>query len=616
MHVFLNNNSVQALVSGDFSLFFSIISEAITMSVGSYYLKRTGKNKIVKTFFMNRYLLLCGILLGSFSTFARPAINFVPVFANGSVQVLPACKNQGAIAINSQLAVIDSDAGQTEFWSVSTAPANGSLGGLSTTAVSGGGLTSPSGVSYTPAPGFTGFDTFVVSVFDGFSTSSTTIIVHVNALPVLSSTLTPPSVCDQTVFSYTPTSASGGATFTWHRSFAGGISNPTTGGTGNPNETLTNTTYYDVPVTYVYTVTAGGCSSVQSVVVTIHPTPRLSSKLFDTTCTGATYSYIPVTPTSGTVYTWTRAEVGGILPATATGTGNINEMLTSSLPAPATVTYSFALSANGCNAVRNLSVYVIPQPPVTSITTSSPDKMCAGTLFQSFGAGIAPPAGVSYSWSTVNADIWATSADGQYILVNFMNPGDASVTLMINGSASSCTGNSTYAVNVGPEGPAASTILYYNYQFIYLDNTAAAYQWGYDDAHTLAPTVITGAVFQSYPTTMPDFVNNYYWVMVYKNGCMQKVYYNSPAAVTNVLPGSGSAVEVYPSPAGDVVNVAIAVAGKTEVTITNMLGQVVKAKTFNGNSIQLNVSDIAAGGYLVSCTQNGVKVGTARFIKN
>ena len=58
-----------------------------------------------------------------------------------------------------------------------------------------------------------------------------------------------------------------------------GISNLAAAGTDNPNETLINTTFDPVVVTYTYTLSANGCSNVQNVPVTVNPKPILSSTL-------------------------------------------------------------------------------------------------------------------------------------------------------------------------------------------------------------------------------------------------------------------------------------------------------------------------------------------------
>ena len=60
----------------------------------------------------------------------------------------------------------------------------------------------------------------------------------ITAPPTLSSTLTPPAICSNTAFTYSPESATTGATFTWTRAAVAGISNAavTTVQTSNPRK--------------------------------------------------------------------------------------------------------------------------------------------------------------------------------------------------------------------------------------------------------------------------------------------------------------------------------------------------------------------------------------------
>ena len=50
-------------------------------------------------------------------------------------------------------------------------------------------------------------------------------------------------------------------------------------GTGDISETLINTTSSPVNVTYVYTLTANGCTNTQNIVVTVNPVR--TSRLYD-----------------------------------------------------------------------------------------------------------------------------------------------------------------------------------------------------------------------------------------------------------------------------------------------------------------------------------------------
>ena len=64
-----------------------------------------------------------------------------------------------------------------------------------------------------------------------------------------------------------------------------GISNAAANGTGDISETLINTTSSPVNVTYVYTLTANGCTNTQNVVVTVNPVAPAGCTIDNTSLT-------------------------------------------------------------------------------------------------------------------------------------------------------------------------------------------------------------------------------------------------------------------------------------------------------------------------------------------
>ena len=116
----------------------------------------------------------------------------------------------------------------------------------------------------------------VTTSANGCSGGSTSFTITVNPTPVLSSVLIAPSICDSATFTYVPSSAVTGATFTWSRAAVAGIANPASNGTGIITEVLSNTTNADVTVSYLITITANGCTNAQTVTVVVHPTPYLT----------------------------------------------------------------------------------------------------------------------------------------------------------------------------------------------------------------------------------------------------------------------------------------------------------------------------------------------------
>lgn len=295
--------------------------------------------------------------------------------------------------------------------------------------------------------------------------ASYNVVVVVNPIATLSSTLNPPVICSNSVFNYTPTSNTPGATFSWSRNLVAGISNPVGSGTNNPNETLINTTNAPVDVTYVYTLSGGGCTNpgTSNVVVTVNPNPTLSSSLTPPAiCSNTAFFYTPTSNAPGTSFSWSRVAVAGISNLTATGTGNPNETLINTTTDPINVIYKYTLTANSCVnvATYNVVVQVKPRPILTS--TLTPPTVCSNSLFSYTPAS--STAGTQFAWSraavTGISNVAASgSADPNEILVNTTNAA-INITYVYQLSTSGCTNPTSFylTVTVNPQPVLTSTL--------------------------------------------------------------------------------------------------------------------------------------------------------------
>ncbi len=226
--------------------------------------------------------------------------------------------------------------------------------------------------------------TYIYTTTANGCTGTQNVTVTVNPTPVLSSTLAPAAICSATTFSYTPASATAGATFGWSRATVPNITPIGTTGSGNVSETLTNATASPIAVTYAYTIAANGCTNTQNVTVTVNPTPALSSGLAPAAiCSGTTFSYTPASLTAGATFSWTRAAVAGITEAGITGAGGVSEILTNETTDPIVVTYVYTTTANGCSKTENVTVTVNPVPVLSS--TLTPAAICSGSDLQLYG---------------------------------------------------------------------------------------------------------------------------------------------------------------------------------------------------------------------------------------
>jgi PKD repeat protein len=288
------------------------------------------------------------------------------------------------------------------------------------------------------------------------------VTVTVNPSPALTSSLAPPAICSNTAFSYTPTSATGGTTFNWSRATVAGITpaGPTSG-TNNPNETLVNTTTNAISVTYAYTLTANGCSNVQNVVVSVKPTPVLSTTLTPPAiCSNTAFSYVPASLTAGTTFNWSRATVAGITPVGPTsGTNNPNETLINTTASPIVVTYAYTLAATGCSNVQNVTVTVNPSSTLSSSLT--PPAICSNTAFSY--TPTSATAGTTFNWSRASiagitpAGPTSGTNNPNETLVN-TTPNAINVTYAYTLAANGCNNVQNVVVSVKPT-PVLSTTL-------------------------------------------------------------------------------------------------------------------------------------------------------------
>ncbi len=102
-----------------------------------------------------------------------------PVFVGATTSIAPV-QNGGGANLAGLLHVSDVSGGETLTWSQAVAPSHGSLFLLGATAASGGTDIAPPGtLTYVPAAGFAGVDSFTVQVSDGAATATRTISVAV-----------------------------------------------------------------------------------------------------------------------------------------------------------------------------------------------------------------------------------------------------------------------------------------------------------------------------------------------------------------------------------------------------------------------------------------------------
>ncbi len=224
-------------------------------------------------------------------------LNFPPAFNAGPSLQMTLCTDGKPIPLDTLLSVSDTDLAQTERWSIYIRPVHGTLSGYFTTS-SIGGILYPGGFNYIPAVGYSGNDSFSITVSDGLA--SDTLAFYVSLHPYLALTVTSNSpVCVGQTIQLTASNASA-------------TSSPQYRWTG-PNgftSALQKPTIYDAQLymSGVYKVIAfdSVCSDSANTKVIVYPTVVLRNVTQNQTITDG--STVQLNAEGATFYYWTPSD--------------------------------------------------------------------------------------------------------------------------------------------------------------------------------------------------------------------------------------------------------------------------------------------------------------------
>ena len=303
------------------------------------------------------------------------------------------------------------------------------------------------------------YDNIIPTSTAGCAGNAFSVTVTIYPQPKLTNPNTTFTVCNNLPFSFSPNSATTGITYNWTRAALSNINNSLPGnGTGDINETLSNTSNSNLIATYQYTLSANGCNNTQNIQVTIKPTLSLASDTTaKTVCSNSPFAYTAVTATTGTTLNWTRVTVSGIGNSQGTGINGVNERLVNTSNVPVNVVYQFRNTSGLCSDVTNITVVVNPLPTVNTISSYA---ICSGFTATDIFTG-SSVANTAYNWTNSNANIGLTNSgdsiasylayDATYVPIN----GTITVTPVANG----CNGQAmSYTITVNPAPTLSSPL--------------------------------------------------------------------------------------------------------------------------------------------------------------
>ena len=207
--------------------------------------------------------------------------------------------------------------------------------------------------------------------------SPKTFTITVNPTPNMLSSLTPPDICSNSLFNYTPSSSTAGTTFNWIRAAVAGITPAgPTAGSNDPNETLINQTNIPIGVTYQYTLSANGCNNIQNVIVNVKPEPVILPGQTTQTCSGNSLNYQVIlvnfsNPIDNVTFTWPAPVLSPVSTAFTGGSArssassfNIADLFSNTTGAPGTARYIITPYKNGCAGSPQTVVVTVRSQPV------------------------------------------------------------------------------------------------------------------------------------------------------------------------------------------------------------------------------------------------------------
>jgi len=208
--------------------------------------------------------------------------------------------------------------------------------------------------------------------------------------------------------------------------------------------------------TFNYTITmTGGCTggtNTATGTIIVTPPPTITD-MTNTSCSGDTFSLIPVNSTNGvvpagTIYSWSAPVVTGGITGFTTGTGvtSIMGTLTHSINTAQTAIYTVTPALGTCiGTTFTVTLTVNPKPSITTMTYT----VCSGETFSSIPINLTNgvvPAGTTYSWLAplVNGGInGGTSGSGATSIMGTLTNSTNNVqtaTYTITPSTNTCLG--------------------------------------------------------------------------------------------------------------------------------------------------------------------------------
>jgi len=376
--------------------------------------------------------------------------------------------------------------------------------------------------------------------------------------------------------------------------------------TGDTTNSLNITSMPDTTDYSVIITSNEGCIAYDTVAVVAHPIPEANPTTL-TACDENTFNL-----------TDTRGEVSGFQPNVEVNyyiDEQLINLISDSLSYAGThgqEIYAQVVNAAECDSVQIVTLNIVDAIIVPSVTFSS-DTLCTGG--EIISASLDSGSGFDYSWSADNVRD-TTGMDGGCTIFKLLE-NTASVELQLEVSLGDCIEDSTYTFSLSPDLSSQVIHTQPSNTLVCVRNDFDAYQWGYDDATTFCSTTLNGEIYQDYivgDSFNNDTIAKHYWVLIEKDSCQAKIYYNSPfqkIVQPEIIDYGDISMQVLPNPNKGVFDIKLI--GNENSTsrlfMFDMMGRKIYEERINKNSpeyyVNLSFPELASGMYVIRLIGNG-----------
>jgi hypothetical protein len=344
-----------------------------------------------------------------------------------------------------------------------------------------------------------------------------------------------------------------------------------------------------------YTVSgtdANGCENTAVSSVTVNALPVITSQSGNVTLCGDVSSTHSVSVAGTNTYEWYYTEIGGTDDGVINGSYTEINYTTNIMTIQQVLTgdyngygvYCIITNSNNCS-VTSLIDTIVANPTPTVIVNSG--AICAGQSFT-----MVPSGADTYTYSN-GSDIAMPTSDATYTVT-----GTDALTGCENTAISSVTVNALPTLMI----MTTNTLLCTGETATLSVMGASTYTWSTTENTT--DVVVTPTSTTTYTVDGTD-----------TNGCSNTTTITQDVSLCTgivTLSNSNSAINVYPNPNNGLFVVELTTVSK--VTVTNALGQVVIAETFEAGKHNIDIHNEATGVYFVKVIENN-KQQTIKVIK-